>query len=289
MMLKTSKIFKYLLSLTLIEPLFVPNSSIAFFPRINEPNQQEFESTSMQIGKTALQLIQFGQYKEAIKILELALKLNPKEESLWLALAEAQFKSKDNDSALSSLDKVLVINPKNPSIYFTKGSIYMNSKHLENAILMLNQGLLLDKKNETGYFQLGNTYIMLKEYKKALDTYNKVTKLNPNFWQVINNKGLILYEINKKEEAISKFKLAAKLSNNAEPRLALAISIYSTKGKSIESLNIAKNALIDNPKYANIDYQSEQLWGRKLQESAKLFFKTKEMKKVVREAREKTQ
>ena len=87
----------------------------------------------------------------------------------------------------------------------------------------------------------------------------------------------------------SKFKLAAKLSNNAEPRLALAISSYSMKGISIETLNIAKNALMDNPKYADIEYQSEQLWGRKLQDSAKLFFKTKEMKKVVREAREKTE
>ena len=289
MIKKTSKIFKSLLILGLIETFFIPNSSTAFFPRINEPNQQEFESTSMQIRKTAIQLIQFGEYKEAIKILNLALKLNPTEETLWMALADAQFKSKDSNNALLSLDKVLVINPKNASIYFAKGSIYMNSKNLENAILMLNQGLLLDNKNETGYFQLGNAYIMLKEYKKALHTYNKVTKLNPNFWQVINNKGLILYEINKKEEALSKFKLAAKLSNNAEPRLALAISNYSMKGISIETLNIAKNALIDNPKYADIEYQSEQLWGKKLQHSAKLFFKTKEMKKVVREAREKTE
>lgn len=287
--MKTSRIFKYLLSLSLIETFFITNSSIAFFPRINEPNKQELKYTSIQIGETAKQLIQFGQYKEAIKILNLALQLNPKEENLWMALAEAQFKAKDSKKALLSLDKALVINPKNASIYFTKGSIYMNSKHLENAISMLNQGLLLDNKNETGYFQLGNAYIMLKEYTKALDTYNKVTKLNPNFWQVINNQGLILYEINKKKEAILKFKLAAKLSNDAEPRLALAISIYSTKGNSIESFNIAKNALIDNPKYADIEYQSEQLWGRKLQHSAKLLFKTEEMKKVVREAREKTQ
>ena len=61
------------------------------------------------------------------------------------------------------------------------------------------------------------------------------------------------------------------------------------KGISIEALNIAKNALIDNPKYADIEYQSEQLWGRKLQHSAKLFFETKEMKKVVKEAKEKSQ
>ena len=197
--MKTSRIFKYLLGLSLIEAFFLTTSSIAFFPRINEPSQQELESTSIQIGETAKQLIKFGQYKEAIKILNLALRLNPKEENLWMALPEAQFKAKDSDRALLSLDKALVINPKNASIYFTKGSIYMNLKHLENAISMLNQGLLLDNKNETGYFQLGNAYIMLKEYTKALDTYNKVTKLNPNFWQVINNQGLILYEINKEK------------------------------------------------------------------------------------------
>ena len=140
----------------------------------------------------------------------------------------------------------------------------------------------------------GSSYSNIKIAKsKMIRTYliagSRCAKLNPNFWQVINNKGLILYEMNKKEEALSKFKLAAKLSNNAEPRLALAISSYSMKGISIETLNIAKNALIDNPKYADIEYQSEQLWGRKLQHSAKLFFKTKEMKKVVREAREKTE
>ena len=66
--MKTSRIFKYLLSLSLIETFFITNSSIAFFPRINEPNKQELEYTSIQIGETAKKLIQFGQYKEAIKI-----------------------------------------------------------------------------------------------------------------------------------------------------------------------------------------------------------------------------
>ena len=111
MMKKASKIFKYLLSLSLIKTFFVPNSSIAFFPRINEPSQQELESTSIQIGETAKQLIQIGQYKEAIKILNLALQLNPKEENLWMALAEAQFKSKDSDKALLSLDCLLYTSP----------------------------------------------------------------------------------------------------------------------------------------------------------------------------------
>ena len=43
------------------------------------------------------------------------------------------------------------------------------------------------------------------------------------------------------------------------------------------SLNLAKNALNSNPKYVSQDYQIKQLWGKKLQKSAQLLFKIKEM------------
>ena len=61
-MKKNSKIYKFLLCLILFESFHI-NKSSAFFPKINEPNQKELESTAIQIGKTAIQLIQFGQNK----------------------------------------------------------------------------------------------------------------------------------------------------------------------------------------------------------------------------------
>ena len=69
----------------------------------------------------------------------------------------------------------------------------------------------------------------------------------------------------------------------------LAIVLYTSDNKSIESLNLAKNALKSNPKYVSSEYQKTQLWGKKLQKSAQLLFKEKEMKKVVKEAKEKSQ
>ena len=66
-------------------------------------------------------------------------------------------------------------------------------------------------------------------------------------------------------------------------------SLFSIDNNSSESIKLATKALKANPKYVSHEYQGKQLWGRKLQDSAKLFFKTKEMKKVVREARQKTQ
>ena len=284
-----SKIYHFLICFVLFESSIITRSSNAFIPRINEPNQKELESTSIQIGKTAIQLIRFGQNNEAIKLLKLAVKLNPKEIELWTSLAEAQVTANRDYQALSTLDKALKLKPKEESIYFRKAYIYMDLKNPEKAKFNIKKGLSINTKNERGYFQLGNAEIMLNNYKSALIAFKISSGINSNFWQSINNEGLVLYELNRPKEAILKFKSALKISKNAEPMLALAIALFSSDNSSIESLNLAKNALKSNPQYVSKDYQAKQLWGKKLQKSAQLLFKMEEMKKAVKEAKEKTQ
>jgi len=287
-MKKIPRIYKYILFLTLFE-CFLINESSAFIPKINEPSAEELESTSMQIGKTAIQLIQFGQNEEAIKLLKLAVKLNPKEIELWTSLAEAQVRLNKNYQALYSLNKAIKLRSDDQSIYLRQASIYMNLNDPKKAKISIKKGLSINKYNEKVYFQLGNAEIMLNNFNSALIAFKKSSKINSNFWQSINNEGLVLYELNNFKEAISKFRSALKISNNAEPMLALAIVLYSSDNKSIESLNLAKNALKANPKYVLKEYQNKQLWGKKLQKSAQLLFRNREMKRVVKEAKEKSQ
>jgi tetratricopeptide (TPR) repeat protein len=282
------KIYKFILCLSLFES-FLINESLAFFPTINEPNQQELESTAIQIGKTAIQLIRFGQNEEAIKLLKLAVKLNPNEIGLWESLAEAQVRSNRNYQALSSLNRAIKLNASKQNLYLSKASIYINLNNPTKAKISIKKGLSINKNNERAYFQLGNAEIMLNNYDLALIAFKKSSEINSSFWQSINNEGLILYELNKFKEATSKFRSALKISNDAEPMLALAIVLYSSENKSNESLNLAKKALEANPKYISREYQKMQLWGKKLQKSAQLLFKNKKLKKVVREAKEKSQ
>ncbi len=283
------KIYHILICLILFESTILTRSSNAFIPRINEPSQKELESTSIQIGRTAIQLIQFGQHNEAIKLLKLAVKLNPKEIELWTSLAEAQIKANRKYKALSSLNKAINLKPKEESIYFRKAYIYMDLKNPKKAKFYIKKGLSINKKNERGYFQLGNAEIMLNNYKLALIAFQRSSRINSNFWQSINNEGLVLYELNNLKEAILKFKSALKISNNPEPMLALAIALFSSENKTIESFNLAKNALKSDPQYVSKNYQAKQLWGKKLQNSAQLLFKMEEMKKAVKDAKEKSQ
>jgi len=282
-------LYLFIIYFSLFECFLLTKSSNAFFPKINEPSEKELNYTGIKIGRTAIQLIQFGQNDEAIKLLKLAVKLNPKEKDLWTSLAEAQARLSKNNEALLSLNKAIKLNPTEQSIYFRKASIYMDLNNPKKAKVSIKKGLSINNNNERGYFQLGNAEIMLNNYKSALIAFKKSSKINSNFWQSINNEGLVLYELNNFKEAILKFKSALQISNNAEPMLALAIVLYSSDNKNIESLNLAKNALKLIPQYVSKDYQAKQLWGKKLQKSAQNFFKKKEMKIVVKDAIEKSQ
>jgi tetratricopeptide (TPR) repeat protein len=282
-------IYKLIICLSLFESSVITESSNAFFPKINEPNIEELNSTALQIGKTAIQLIQFGQNEEAIKLLKLAIKLNPKEVELWTSLAEAQVRLNRNYEALSSFNQAIQLRPNEQRLYLRQASTYMNLNDPIQAKNSIKKSLLINKNNERVYFQLGNAEIMLNNYKSALNAFKESSKINSNFWQAINNEGLVLYELSNFEEAILKFRSALKISNDAEPMLALAIVLYTSDNQSIESFKLAKNALKSNPQYVSKDYQAKQLWGKKIQKSAQLLFKNKEMKKVVKEAKEKSQ
>ena len=159
----------------------------------------------------------------------------------------------------------------------------------KKAIINITNGLEIDKKNANGFFQLGNAQMIIKEYESSLLSYQKAYKIKPSFWQAINNEALILYEINKKEKAIEKWREVLKLTQNGEPRLALAAALYETKKNKEISIELAQAALLNNPKYVSEGYQKEQLWGKKLRKSTQKLLSIEELKKNVLEAKAKSQ
>ena len=91
-----------------------------FFPTI-----KNLEKQSLYIGKNAYQLLYFGQYEDSLNLAKLAVKINSKDEKLWLILAEAQIANKQYKKALNSLNKAQKINPNIVEIYFAQSNIYI--------------------------------------------------------------------------------------------------------------------------------------------------------------------
>jgi len=257
----------------------------AIVPYYYFPTIKNLEEQSLYIGKNAYQLLYFGQYKDGLNLAKLAVKINAKDEKLWLILAEAQIAKKEYKNALNSLNKAEQINSNISEIYFAKSNIYLKISQKQNAKNALEKGLKIEPNNHKAIFQLGNILLMEKNYSEAIKLFDKSVNIKPDFWQAINNLGLAYFERNNVNLSIKLFESAISIEENAEPLLGLAscININNTK----LAIQLAKKALAKDPKYVNYDYRKEQLWGEKLQASTEILLQNKKLKKDVELAKSK--
>ena len=270
------KNFKYIICISLICFYFLKVEHVqSLVPYYYFPTVKNLQKESLSIGKSAYQLLYFGQLEESLNLAKLAVKINKKDEKLWLILSDAQVANKLYKKALISLNKAEMINSKISEIYFAKSNIYLKMSQLQNAKTALDKGLRIDSINHKAIFQLGNIFLMEKNYSEAIKVFDKSIKIKPGFWQAINNKGLAYFEINNMNLSIKHFEEAISIQENAEPLLGLASCLRT---KDIElALQLAKKALSLDPNYVNYDYRKEQLWGEKLQASTEILLENDQL------------
>jgi len=245
-----------------------------YFPTINN-----LEKESLSIGKNAYQLLYFGQYEQSLNLAKLAVKINKKNEQLWLILSEAQIANKLYKNALNSLNKAEKINSNISEIYFAKSNVYLKISKQTKAKSALEKGIKIEPNNHKAIFQLGNILLMEKNYLGAIKLFDKSIKIKPDFWQAINNQGLAHFENNNIDLSIKLFKSAISIQENAEPLLGLASCVRINDPKL--AIQLAKKALAKDPNYVNYDYRKEQLWGEKLQASTEILFQNEQLKEDV--------
>ena len=252
------KFLRKILCISLISFFFFKTEKIqSIVPYYYFPTTKNLNKESLNIGKNAYQLLYFGKYKESLNLAKLAVKINAKDEKLWLILAEAQLANLLHENALNSLIKAEKINSNNSEIYFAKSNIYLKISQPKKARGSLEKGIKIDPNNHKAFFQLGNIFLMEKNYLRAINLFDKALKVKPDFWQAINNQGLAYYEKNDINLSIKLFEKAITIEDNAEPLLGLASCL---KIKDIKlAIDLAKKALAKNPNYVNYDYRKEQL------------------------------
>ena len=122
------------ISIFLISCYFLSTEQVlSLVPYYYFPTIRNLQKESSSIANNAYQLLYLGQYKQSLNLAKLAIKLNKKDDKLWLILAEAQIANKQFKKALTSLDKAQKINPNIIEIYFAQSNIYIQNSKLRNA------------------------------------------------------------------------------------------------------------------------------------------------------------
>ena len=274
------KFLKQIIWISLISFYFLPLKKVqAIVPYYYFPTIKNLQKQSLYIGKNAYQLLYFGQNEDSLNLAKLAVKINAKDEKLWLILAEAQIANKKYKKALNSLNKAEQSNSNISEIYFAKSNVYLKISQQKKAKSALEKAIKIEPNNHKAIFQLGNILLMEKNYLGAIKFFDRSIKIKPDFWQAINNQGLAYFERNTINLSIKLFESAISIEENAEPLLGLASCININDNKL--AIQLAKKALAKDPKYVNYDYRKEQLWGEKLQASTEILLQNEQLKKDV--------
>ncbi len=272
--------FRQIINISLISFCFLRIEQVqSLIPYYYFPSIKNLQKESLSIGQNAYQLLYFGQYKESLNLAKLAVKINKKDEKLWLILAEAQIANNLYKQALNSLNNAENLNSNISEIYFAKSKIYLKNKQLKEAKTALEKGLKIEPTNHKAFFQFGNILLMEKYYLRAIKLFEKSVEIKTDFWPAINNQGLAYFEKDNIKKSIQLFEEAILIEENAEPLLGLASCL---RIKDIKlALELARKALAKDPKYVDYNYRKEQLWGEKLQKSAEILLQNEQLQKDV--------
>lgn len=256
----------------------------ALVPYVYTPSTQELEGAGIGIGRTAAQLLRLGQPAEAARLAALAVRLQPNDERLWSVLAEAQLRSDQLKAAAGSLAKAKALNPSNAGLWFAEASLALRDERPDDAVSLLDEGLRLDPENAGAYFDLGNARVMQSNLRQALKAFEQATAIKPSFWEALNNQALVLFEMGNTSEAIKRWRSVLSIKRNAEPMLALAAALNKQTPGDQESIDLAQQALADDPNYVLPGHQENQLWGSKLRQATGVLLSEPSLKVAVERA-----
>jgi tetratricopeptide (TPR) repeat protein len=240
-------------------------------PYVFLPSQKGLQDAGLGIAEEAVQMLRLGQPEYAARLAELTVRLLPNDPRGWVLLAEAQLRNNQSKEALRALAKAKALDPNNPGIWFAEGALALRNGKPSDALSLIQRGLQLDRRNAGAYFDLGNAHILLDQPDQALNAFERAAALRTNFWEAINNQGLVLYERGQQSEAIKLWRKVLTIKPSvAESSLALAAALNDDRATNRDEVfRLAESALADDPNYVKEEYQKEQLWGPRLREAAR--------------------
>lgn len=255
----------------------------ALVPYVYVPPVEELAGAGLGIAQAASRLLRLGQVDDAARLAALTVQLLPDDPRGWVLLAEAQLRSNQGPGAALSLARAKQLDPRNAGIWFAEGSLALRNGHPTEAIKLIDQGLQLDSRNSGAYFDLGNARLLLGDPRGALGAFERASSLRKDFWEAINNQGLVLFEQGKTSEAIGRWRSVLKIKPDAaEPSLALAVGLFNaSQTNRAEAIALAAKALAAEPNYVFDSHQKEQLWGPRMRAATQKLLLLPDLKAAV--------
>jgi tetratricopeptide (TPR) repeat protein len=170
---------------------------------------------------------------------------NNKNAVVFVKIAEGYINatSKNLDEAFKLLNQAMKIDPKNVDAQLLMGDAYLEKNDGSNAVKYYNKAIELDKSSAKGYVRIGKLWVRAKNYKEALASFAKAMEMEPNFAPAYRERAELYFKSGKYSEAVADYEKYLQLNPELSARIRYAQFLFLAKQytKSIDEIkNVQK-------------------------------------------------
>lgn len=190
-----------------------------------------------------------GKKAEAVKALQRAIRLAPKNAQYFANLGEIERRRGKLHEANAALRESLHLNPKNPQALNNLGILHYDREDYENAADCYRKALQINKAYPEAHNNLGNALKALGLRDEAVDSYQQAILLRENYPEAYNNMASVLRDQGHFKEAEHAYKRAiSQRKEYVEPYVNLA-GLLDVTDRSEEALRLLGEALKLDPRH----------------------------------------
>ena len=189
-----------------------------------------------------------GQYMEALKILDEALRLNPNMAEIWKNKGNILVEMNRELEGIKCYDMAINLNLGIAGVYSMKGRALNRLNKFDDALINLEMALALNPNLGFAWMNKGNAMQSSLNFKKRFLCYNKALEVNPALPSAWHNKGKFLLDFDiDLQQAIDCFDRSLQLHPKNHHALENKAVAIAKMGKNEEALLLFDEVLASYP------------------------------------------
>lgn len=190
-----------------------------------------------------------GEYDQAIDVFSLALNEFTNEPSLHLTLGWIYFdQGEDNQQAIREFEKTISLDETNAEGYYGLARVFSREEHYQEADHYFQEAIRQSPNNRSYYMSRGNNALGAGNPEHAIEIYNRVLEINPEFAFGYYQLAQAYLMDDKYDESVDAIEIAVSIKiPPADSFYARAGNIYRATGSYEKAINAYRLALSLNP------------------------------------------
>ncbi|XP_057845612.2 uncharacterized protein LOC131055019 [Cryptomeria japonica] len=207
----------------------------------------------------ALRAAVSGSLEDSERIFSDLIAQEPENASVWSNRGSVRVSLNKFEAAVEDLSEAIKLAPQAPVPFLNRAIAYEALGRYQDAIEDCKSAIVNDPEEFAAWYNLGNVDVKVQDYDGALVAYERASTLAPGIAGYRLKQALILFQLNRPEEARKLVEgLVRKYPNYSEARAALAAILWSENRRSGAEEQFTQ-ATIQEPLYRNIGWLNAEL------------------------------